>query len=901
MRKEIPEEAPLLAEPDLCILDGSVPALRLAGEQAALGKRVLVAVRETYLGGGLCAGMAYEADGESSGFFPEEVLRNQMLQPDAAKRWMEDWCIRRGIRILYGIYPLDCQEETRVGQGLRLRVAAKGGVFVIRCGELFWGESRAEHTEGPGCYRVQADGVPDRAGVLWEEEGSSLCSDGSIGYLTVELPGCANTPENLLFAMQRAEEAFCRARSKLPGLSLGRFAERILPRERHFCETAETVGKESVFFQTGSGLPGDGGIYHGEGTADAWRCQVLVVGGGTAGAMAALYAARGGADTILVEPCSTLGGTATAGGVSTYWFGSRFSEVREIDRLTDVLQKRLHVERKEGIWSEYDDFHPGIRGQVLLEQCLRAGVRIRLREFCFGAVMEEGKEGRRCAGVVTAGVRGIKAYLADLVIDGTGDGDVAVFAGADSVYGSGDDCFTYWASLAQYTDARRYRNNFSSMTVCADPEDFTRFILAGRRRGEQTCEHGTYVSMRESRHIRGCSTVTLKDLMQFRTYPDGLYTCYSNYDPKGKLDADAVYCGYLPPQARIQIPLGALLPCDAQGRRIRGLYVAGKAISATHNVFPSIRMQPDLMHQGAVLGALCAACAARGCGPEELTQKERSMLLEQVTDDRLEPPGRRRTLEEQIRRLRADSRSHWVDVPFTYTETEESALSAIVTADAHEALPLLRARLMEETQDPMLRLQLICCCLWHGCTERLEELAEYVLRELSGSELPGREGSVMCAQLLPDHGVMPETVYRMNLLGMSGDPRILPVFERALELLWQAKRDYLDIRKGIFHYIESFARAAERSGDRRWIPMLERLASLGEMEQAAREQESTGLLTERLLMLRLLLFRALAGLGSEAGKAGLRELSRSRIRALALSAQLALGRGEAPVRQGKIW
>lgn len=85
-----------------------------------------------------------------------------------------------------------------------------------------------------------------------------------------------------------------------------------------------------------------------------------------------------------------------------------------------------------------------------------------------------------------------------------------------------------------------------------------------------------------------------------------MYTCYSNYDPKGKLDADIVYFGVLPPQTSIQIPLSALIPVDENGNQIHNLYVAGKAISATHNVFPSIRMQSDLMHQGAVLGAVLA-------------------------------------------------------------------------------------------------------------------------------------------------------------------------------------------------------------------------------------------------------------------------------------------------------
>ena len=109
------------------------------------------------------------------------------------------------------------------------------------------------------------------------------------------------------------------------------------------------------------------------------------------------------------------------------------------------------------------------------------------------------------------------------------------------------------------------------MVISADPEDFTRFILLGRRRGDAVRDHGMDVSMRESRHVKGTYTVNLQDLMQFRTYPDGLYTCYSNYDPKGKLDADVIYCGMLPPQVQIQIPLSALLPCDGSGGRIEGL------------------------------------------------------------------------------------------------------------------------------------------------------------------------------------------------------------------------------------------------------------------------------------------------------------------------------------------
>ncbi|MCJ7550999.1 MAG: FAD-dependent oxidoreductase, partial [Anaerolineae bacterium] len=50
--------------------------------------------------------------------------------------------------------------------------------------------------------------------------------------------------------------------------------------------------------------------------------DVLVVGGGTAGVIAALQAARAGAETAIVEMAGQLGGTITTGGVSApaYFF-----------------------------------------------------------------------------------------------------------------------------------------------------------------------------------------------------------------------------------------------------------------------------------------------------------------------------------------------------------------------------------------------------------------------------------------------------------------------------------------------------------------------------------------------------------------------------------------------------
>lgn len=143
----------------------------------------------------------------------------------------------------------------------------------------------------------------------------------------------------------------------------------------------------------------------------------------------------------------------------------------------------------------------------------------------------------------------------------------------------------------------------------------------------------------------------------------------------------------------------------------------------------------------------------------------------------------------------------------------------------------------------------------------------------------------MCAQLLPDHGVMPELVYDLNLLswgtGFSMEPFCL-----VFEALKKEERDYMDIRKGTYSYLECFAYAAERSGRTEFIPLLRELAELPEFEEALREENQVSLLAERLQTLLLLLYRALAGLGAEEGIKGLKQLSTVRCLAIRKSAEM---------------
>lgn len=908
--KKMPKDwagIPVIKEVDTVILGGSRKALMRAQQLAQDKKRVLLLVTESYLLPEIGDTFQWERSFGLTEFLPEEAGRENIFLPDAVKKAAEDFCSRNGIDLLYGVYPLDgC-----IWQGKKcLRIAAKGGVFMVFCRKVL-----AE--EPPDCGNVRTNAPDDIISyvVLMQEKGKE-----AFETLKVSCRAPENERINSAACLERMQklalDAFEKRRKENKRLILGRFAPKAFREDTAQQPIALPAEKDGTFmtekisFYTGNEFLNSGRYPFFGGTENAARqtsimaekeaFDVVVVGGGTAGAMAALYAARGGAKTVLVEPQYVLGGTATVGGVSTYWFGSRFKDVAEIDRETDLWMERLGIGRREGIWSSQDDFHPGIRAFVLQKLCREAGVEIRYGQLCFGAVCE----GKVIRGVVTAGDAGIVAYLGETVIDATGDADVAVFCGARSVYGSKRDCITYWASLAQYTGVNTYRNNFSTMVIEADPIDMTRFILQARRLGEGMFDHGRYVSMRESRHLLAKTVVTLKDLMEFRTWDDALYTCYSNYDPKGKLDADLIYCGVLPPQVKIQIPLSALIPCREDGQQIAGLYVAGKAIGATHNVFPSIRMQPDLMHQGAVVGGLAAHCRELGIRPEQLEGKKCRDFVRELTGDPLTlPGGNTGSLRNAVELLSPVSRTQWVDVPFIYEERSKAEMLTVMLAESVKVLPLLELRLerdtfpydwklqkkqQKDTGNVPLRILLIGCCLWHGDDRMAEEYADYLLSELDGDGLPGRKASVMCAQLLPDHGVMPELVYQMNLLGRSGSRFAEPVFAKVLRLLQSNRRDYFDIRSGIFHYIESFARASEHGRRERFGDWLRQLLSFEEFGEEQKGQSV--LLEERLLILKLILCRALAACGEKDGKDGLLKLSHHPVMAIAVSAEMELGR-----------
>ncbi|MBJ6622859.1 FAD-dependent oxidoreductase [Streptomyces sp. DHE17-7] len=191
------------------------------------------------------------------------------------------------------------------------------------------------------------------------------------------------------------------------------------------------------------------------------RCDVLVVGGGPAGFAAAIGAADTGADVVLAERYGFLGGNATVALVMPLMSfhnehkQAAFTEAGDTSRL-------LPTDHGEGepvvagvLWQLLDrlmgrggclppspktgytvPFDPELFKFSLLEMMDESGVRMLFHAFASGALPLDDGSGWR---VVFETKSGPVVIDAGVVVDGTGDGDVAASCGAPFEIGRPED------------------------------------------------------------------------------------------------------------------------------------------------------------------------------------------------------------------------------------------------------------------------------------------------------------------------------------------------------------------------------------------------------------------------------------------------------------------------------
>lgn len=542
------------------------------------------------------------------------------------------------------------------------------------------------------------------------------------------------------------------------------------------------------------------------------QTDVLVVGGGTSGATAAITAACEGVSSHMADMNPVPGGTGTIGGVDSYWFGKKGGFNSKITKLVDDVHTSIgYIGEKWNIEAKMYALHRELE---------RSGAGANYNSTAIGAVME----GNSVKGAVFATQWGPVAIIAKVTIDGTGDGDVAVFAGAENVYGADNTGIPMWYSLAQFKEPGKTQNNFTGPVNVGNIEDYTRAILAARRRGGKLHDHGAYIASRETRHIIGDYRLTLTDILRCRRWPDVINTVFSNYDIKGIEDSDWLRIGYLPPNLEIEIPYGILLP-----RGLDGLLIAGKAISATHDALPPIRMQADLENLGGIVAVAASMAVKNNCTPRNVDMRtlqikliEHGVLPSEIMDRIVaENEYSNAELTGFLNRVIA-GKPFYLSGEMEMNELERYPLPLpeLLTSGSKGVEILTDAFGKTEGE---ARIRIAQMLAWYGSPVGVQVLIENIMDAFKDGVLPPRKYNIRYVCPPPDHGAMPEVVYLMYSLAMTADRKNIPVWERVAELINPTEEQFRDMMAGTFNYIAAVCYGAGILGATEAVPVLRKL------------------------------------------------------------------------------
>ena len=405
------------------------------------------------------------------------------------------------------------------------------------------------------------------------------------------------------------------------------------------------------------------------------ECDVLVIGGGSAGSSAAIAAARSGASTVLVERYGFLGGTGAMVLDTFYGFFTPGEPERKVvggiaDEVVAGLDRHGMLIKRPNTYGAGSGFtyDPQVLKVVWDDLVAGAGVRILLHTSFVDVLMD----GARVAAVVIGTPRGPRAIRARTIVDASGDAHVAARAGApfadSGALGIAQSLTTtfqminvdvaraqafpkkeMWARMADAGERYRLPRKEGSAHITPLPgvmvTNMTRVagvdgtdvdaLSAAEREGRlQALDYARFlkdqipgyedaalgglsiqIGVRETRRIRGRYWLTRDDVVSAAKFPDAIAQCGAPIEIH-HAGGDTQW-EYLPEGETFGIPYRALVP-----QALDNVVVAGRCLSASHDAHASVRSIGQCLAMGQAAGTAAALVAGRDIAVVDLPATE---------------------------------------------------------------------------------------------------------------------------------------------------------------------------------------------------------------------------------------------------------------------------------------